>query len=51
MFMSVITRFGHGKWTPELRSTYNLYDPVVRSTAQVGGQQCMHTLTIQECGI
>ncbi|CAL5404324.1 unnamed protein product [Camellia sinensis] len=30
-----VVGFGHGKWTPELRSTYNLYDPVVRSTAQV----------------
>ncbi|KAK4385547.1 Monocopper oxidase-like protein SKU5, partial [Sesamum angolense] len=27
--------FGEGEWTPESRSTYNLYDPVVRSTVQV----------------
>lgn len=28
-------RFGNGDWTPEARNTYNLYDPVVRSTVQV----------------
>lgn len=28
-------RFGEGEWTPASRSTYNLYDPVVRSTVQV----------------
>lgn len=28
-------RFGAGDWTPNMRSTYNLYDPVVRSTVQV----------------
>ncbi|KAL3503997.1 hypothetical protein ACH5RR_033838 [Cinchona calisaya] len=27
--------YGFGNWTPELRSTYNVYDPVVRSTVQV----------------
>lgn len=27
--------YGNGKWRAKLRSTYNLYDPVVRSTAQV----------------
>ncbi|KAA0034689.1 monocopper oxidase-like protein SKU5 [Cucumis melo var. makuwa] len=27
--------FGNGDWTPELRNTYNLFDPVVRSTVQV----------------
>ncbi|XP_027090319.2 monocopper oxidase-like protein SKU5 [Coffea arabica] len=27
--------YGYGNWTPEFRSTYNLYDPVVRSTVQV----------------
>lgn len=27
--------FGDGEWTPESRNTYNLYDPVVRSTVQV----------------
>ncbi|KAI3458906.1 hypothetical protein Pfo_015569 [Paulownia fortunei] len=30
-----VVGFGEGEWTPELRSTYNLYDPVVRSTVQV----------------
>lgn len=29
------SRFGNGDWTPELRNTYNLFDPVVRSTVQV----------------
>lgn len=28
-------RYGNGEWIPELRNTYNLYDPVVRSTVQV----------------
>lgn len=28
-------RFGYGDWAPELRKTYNLLDPVVRSTVQV----------------
>ncbi|GKV34210.1 hypothetical protein SLEP1_g42607 [Rubroshorea leprosula] len=27
-----VVGFGNGDWTPESRSTYNLYDPVVRST-------------------
>ncbi|XP_074356999.1 monocopper oxidase-like protein SKU5 [Apium graveolens] len=30
-----VVGFGNGKWNPGLRSTYNLYDPVVRSTVQV----------------
>ncbi|KAJ7974999.1 monocopper oxidase-like protein SKU5 [Quillaja saponaria] len=30
-----VVGLGHGEWRPELRSTYNLYDPVVRSTVQV----------------
>ncbi|KAM1019683.1 hypothetical protein ACFX2J_040881 [Malus domestica] len=30
-----VVGFGAGKWKPESRSTYNLYDPVVRSTVQV----------------
>ncbi|PWA76549.1 hypothetical protein CTI12_AA231680 [Artemisia annua] len=30
-----VVGFGDGEWTPERRSTYNLYDPVVRSTVQV----------------
>ncbi|TXG49423.1 hypothetical protein EZV62_025298 [Acer yangbiense] len=30
-----VVGFGDGEWTPELRSTYNTYDPVVRSTVQV----------------
>ncbi|KAL0401613.1 UNVERIFIED_CONTAM: Monocopper oxidase-like protein SKU5 [Sesamum latifolium] len=30
-----IVGFGEGEWTPESRNTYNLYDPVVRSTVQV----------------
>ncbi|KAL0303523.1 UNVERIFIED_CONTAM: Monocopper oxidase-like protein SKU5 [Sesamum radiatum] len=30
-----VVGFGEGEWTPESRSTYNLYDPVVRSTVQV----------------
>ncbi|KAI9124380.1 hypothetical protein K1719_004302 [Acacia pycnantha] len=30
-----VVGFGEGKWKPELRSRYNLYDPVSRSTVQV----------------
>ncbi|XP_060675790.1 monocopper oxidase-like protein SKU5 [Ziziphus jujuba] len=30
-----VVGYGIGEWTPELRNTYNLYDPVVRSTVQV----------------
>lgn len=30
-----VVGFGDGEWTPEMRLTYNLYDPVVRSTVQV----------------
>ncbi|KAI3799669.1 hypothetical protein L1987_34968 [Smallanthus sonchifolius] len=30
-----VVGFGDGEWTPNTRSTYNLYDPVVRSTVQV----------------
>ncbi|KAG8380566.1 hypothetical protein BUALT_Bualt06G0028900 [Buddleja alternifolia] len=30
-----VVGFGEGKWTPESRNIYNLYDPVVRSTVQV----------------
>ncbi|XP_073128499.1 monocopper oxidase-like protein SKU5 [Henckelia pumila] len=30
-----VVGFGEGTWTPEARSTYNLYDPVFRSTIQV----------------
>ncbi|XP_022845466.1 monocopper oxidase-like protein SKU5 isoform X2 [Olea europaea var. sylvestris] len=30
-----VVGFGEGEWTPESRNTYNLYDPVVRSTVQV----------------
>ncbi|XP_075502750.1 monocopper oxidase-like protein SKU5 [Primulina tabacum] len=30
-----VVGFGEGEWTPASRSTYNLYDPVVRSTVQV----------------
>ena len=28
-------RMGEGDWNPESRSSYNLYDPVARSTVQV----------------
>lgn len=28
-------RFGNGDWTPAARETYNIFDPVVRSTVQV----------------
>ncbi|KAM7268183.1 hypothetical protein ACFE04_010349 [Oxalis oulophora] len=30
-----VVGFGDGDWTEEARNTYNLYDPVVRSTMQV----------------
>ncbi|KAL6128449.1 hypothetical protein ACLB2K_071804 [Fragaria x ananassa] len=30
-----VVGYGRGKWRPKSRSTYNLYDPVVRSTVQV----------------
>ncbi|CAK9186353.1 unnamed protein product [Ilex paraguariensis] len=30
-----VVGFGEGEWTPESRTSYNLYDPVVRSTVQV----------------
>ncbi|PKI34879.1 hypothetical protein CRG98_044725 [Punica granatum] len=30
-----VVGFGDGGWTPDARSTYNLLDPVVRSTVQV----------------
>ncbi|CAK9163537.1 unnamed protein product [Ilex paraguariensis] len=30
-----VVGFGDGNWTPNSNSTYNLYDPVVRSTVQV----------------
>ncbi|XP_061362273.1 monocopper oxidase-like protein SKU5 [Gastrolobium bilobum] len=30
-----VVGFGYGEWEPESRSTYNLYDPVARSTVQV----------------
>ncbi|KAL4576811.1 hypothetical protein LXL04_012911 [Taraxacum kok-saghyz] len=30
-----VVGFGAGEWTPSMRSTYNLNDPVVRSTVQV----------------
>ncbi|XP_004308756.1 PREDICTED: monocopper oxidase-like protein SKU5-like [Fragaria vesca subsp. vesca] len=30
-----VVGYGKGDWTEESRSTYNLYDPVVRSTVQV----------------
>ncbi|KAJ4829837.1 hypothetical protein Tsubulata_016550 [Turnera subulata] len=30
-----VVGFGEGEWEPEARNTYNLYDPVVRSTVQV----------------
>ncbi|KAG9158619.1 hypothetical protein Leryth_019228 [Lithospermum erythrorhizon] len=34
-FSFFVVGFGEGKWNPELRWTYNLHDPVVRSTVQV----------------
>ncbi|KAL9689032.1 hypothetical protein QQ045_033461 [Rhodiola kirilowii] len=34
-FSFYVVGFGGGNWTPESRSTYNLRDPVVRSTTQV----------------
>nr|XP_018625423.2 monocopper oxidase-like protein SKU5 [Nicotiana tomentosiformis] len=30
-----VVGYGSGNWTPKSRRTYNLYDPVVRSTVQV----------------
>ncbi|KAM7467867.1 hypothetical protein LguiB_015429 [Lonicera macranthoides] len=30
-----VVGFGEGEWSPESRNTYNLFDPVVRSTVQV----------------
>ncbi|XP_027155668.1 monocopper oxidase-like protein SKU5 [Coffea eugenioides] len=30
-----VVGFGEGDWTPESRASYNLFDPVVRSTVQV----------------
>ncbi|KAK2987302.1 hypothetical protein RJ640_029584 [Escallonia rubra] len=30
-----VVGFGNGEWTPESRDTYNILDPVVRSTVQV----------------
>ncbi|XP_076957301.1 monocopper oxidase-like protein SKU5 [Bidens hawaiensis] len=30
-----VVGFGYGEWTPDMRSIYNLQDPVVRSTVQV----------------
>ncbi|XP_020588857.1 monocopper oxidase-like protein SKU5 [Phalaenopsis equestris] len=30
-----VVGFGNGKWSPTSRETYNLFDPVVRSTVQV----------------
>lgn len=35
LFCSWNLRYGSGNWTPKSRRTYNLYDPVVRSTVQV----------------
>ncbi|KAL2324966.1 hypothetical protein Fmac_024024 [Flemingia macrophylla] len=34
-FSFFVVGMGYGKWIPESRSIYNLYDPVVRSTVQV----------------
>ncbi|XP_054821742.1 monocopper oxidase-like protein SKU5 [Prosopis cineraria] len=34
-FNFFVVGFGEGEWKPELRSTYNIYDPVSRSTVQV----------------
>ncbi|KAL3523517.1 hypothetical protein ACH5RR_016351 [Cinchona calisaya] len=34
-----VVGFGDGDWTPESRTSYNLYDPVVRSTVQVYPQR------------
>ncbi|WCJ19239.1 SKU5 similar 3 [Euphorbia peplus] len=34
-FSFFVVGFGRGEWRPELNSTYNLNDPVVRSTVQV----------------
>lgn len=35
LIMLFYYRFGDGEWTSRSRSSYNLYDPVVRSTVQV----------------
>ena len=39
-------RFGNGDWTPDSRNTYNVIDPVARSTAQVypGGWTAVYAL-------
>ncbi|XP_059458431.1 monocopper oxidase-like protein SKU5 [Corylus avellana] len=34
-FSFYLVGIGEGEWSPKLRSTYNLFDPVVRSTVQV----------------
>ncbi|CAI9091196.1 OLC1v1026156C1 [Oldenlandia corymbosa var. corymbosa] len=34
-FGCFVVGFGNGTWTPDMRSTYNQHDPVVRSTVQV----------------
>ncbi|KAM6584351.1 hypothetical protein CsatB_011353 [Cannabis sativa] len=34
-FSFYVVGFGIAEWSPEVRSTYNLYDPVVRSTVQL----------------
>ncbi|PON98613.1 Copper-resistance protein [Trema orientale] len=34
-FSFYVVGFGFAEWSSELRTTYNLYDPVVRSTVQV----------------
>ncbi|KAH0711515.1 hypothetical protein KY289_007474 [Solanum tuberosum] len=34
-FSFFVVGYGFGNWKPESRSTYNLHDPVVRSTVQV----------------
>ncbi|XP_050209249.2 monocopper oxidase-like protein SKU5, partial [Mercurialis annua] len=34
-FSFYVVGFGDGEWCPNSRTTYNLYDPVVRSTVQV----------------
>ncbi|XP_074364841.1 monocopper oxidase-like protein SKS1 [Apium graveolens] len=40
-----VVGFGDGEWTSDSRSTYNLFDPVVRSTVQVypGGWTAVYT--------
>jgi len=35
IYRKCLFRFGKGEWIPDLRNTYNLVDPVVRSTVQV----------------